>query len=162
MERRIREATERGEFDNLPGAGRPLDLSDADDPNWWIKRFVRRENVDLAAVLPGTLALRREADTFPESLADLTTDEQVRAVLMDFNARVEADWRRPARDSGFPLPARQVDVEALVVQWRQLPGRRGPQPVDATADPPVEAHPPGRWRRWPRWPRWRGWLIRRS
>lgn len=95
VERRIREATERGEFDNLPGAGKPLDLSDAGDPDWWIKRFVRRENVDLAAVLPGTLALRREADGFPESLADLTTEEQVRVVLVDFNARVEADRRRP-------------------------------------------------------------------
>ena len=32
-ERRIDEAVARGEFDNLPGAGRPLDLDD-EDPLW--------------------------------------------------------------------------------------------------------------------------------
>ena len=32
-ERRIEEAIARGEFDNLPGAGRPLDLDD-EDPLW--------------------------------------------------------------------------------------------------------------------------------
>ena len=35
----IREAQERGEFDNLPGAGKPLtDLGDTDDPMWWVRR----------------------------------------------------------------------------------------------------------------------------
>lgn len=32
-ERKIEEAIARGEFDNLPGAGRPLDLDD-EDPLW--------------------------------------------------------------------------------------------------------------------------------
>ena len=34
IDRLIREATERGEFDNLPGAGKPLNLGGADDPDW--------------------------------------------------------------------------------------------------------------------------------
>ena len=34
VERRIREAVERGDFDDLPGAGKPLDLRDAGDPEW--------------------------------------------------------------------------------------------------------------------------------
>lgn len=43
-DRRIREAAERGEFDDLPGAGRPLrGLSRGYDPDWWAKGFVRRE-----------------------------------------------------------------------------------------------------------------------
>jgi hypothetical protein len=32
VERKIRELVERGYFDNLPGSGRPLDLSDEDNP----------------------------------------------------------------------------------------------------------------------------------
>lgn len=32
VERKIRELVEQGYFDNLPGAGRPLDLSDEDNP----------------------------------------------------------------------------------------------------------------------------------
>ena len=34
-----------GEFDNLPGTGKPLNLSDAQDPDWWIKRYVAREGL---------------------------------------------------------------------------------------------------------------------
>ncbi|HUJ11976.1 MAG TPA: DUF1992 domain-containing protein [Verrucomicrobiae bacterium] len=42
-ENRIREARERGEFDNLAGAGRPLDLDAGYDPDWWIQRKIKRE-----------------------------------------------------------------------------------------------------------------------
>ncbi len=44
VERKIREAKERGEFDDLPGSGEPLqDLND--DPNWWVKKWVKREQL---------------------------------------------------------------------------------------------------------------------
>lgn len=49
VERQIREAIERGEFDHLPGAGKPLpDVDRQYDPAWWAKRWVaraRREDV---------------------------------------------------------------------------------------------------------------------
>ena len=48
VERQIREAGARGEFDDLPGAGRPLDDLDP-DPEWWAKRYVRRERAREAA-----------------------------------------------------------------------------------------------------------------
>jgi len=45
-ERQVREATERGEFDDLPGAGKPLaDFESVYDPTWWAKRHIRRERV---------------------------------------------------------------------------------------------------------------------
>ncbi len=59
----IREAIGRGEFDNLPGAGKPLDLSDADDPDWWIKRLIKREQLDLSGGLPAVFGLRRERES---------------------------------------------------------------------------------------------------
>ena len=38
-ENRIREAMERGEFENLEGAGQPFrDLDGYDGPGWWIAR----------------------------------------------------------------------------------------------------------------------------
>jgi hypothetical protein len=44
VERQIREAAERGEFDDLPGSGEPLEDLDPDyDPDWWAKRFIDRE-----------------------------------------------------------------------------------------------------------------------
>jgi len=46
-ERRIREAAERGEFDDLPGSGQPLPgLTGTYDPNWWVKEWIRRASLE--------------------------------------------------------------------------------------------------------------------
>lgn len=43
-DKQIREAMERGEFDDVTGAGRPLSgLGPVYDPEWWSKGFIRRE-----------------------------------------------------------------------------------------------------------------------
>ncbi len=118
VERLIREAQERGEFDDLPGAGRPLDLGDTDDPMWWVRRLAEREQLDFTGALPPAVALRKEAATFPESLADLRTEESVRAVLEDFNRRVRRDRLRPTDPRMPSLLAPTVDVDALVERWR--------------------------------------------
>lgn len=42
-EREIRDAMERGEFDDLEGAGKPFPGLDGNyDPAWWAKAWVRR------------------------------------------------------------------------------------------------------------------------
>ncbi len=45
QERIIREAIERGEFDGLKGAGKPLRLENPNDPDWWIKDKIERERL---------------------------------------------------------------------------------------------------------------------
>jgi hypothetical protein len=42
---KIRSAIERGEFDRLPGLGRPLHFDAAADPDWWIRRKLREEDL---------------------------------------------------------------------------------------------------------------------
>jgi hypothetical protein len=118
VERQIREAQERGEFDNLPGAGKPLRLSD--DPDWWVKQLVQREGIDLSDALPPAIALRKEAAGFPASLVDLRSEESARAVLEDFNRRVRLDRLRPVVGPFPPALARTVDVDEMVGQWRAL------------------------------------------
>ncbi|MDY6810738.1 MAG: DUF1992 domain-containing protein [Actinomycetota bacterium] len=116
----IREATERGEFDNVPGMGKPLDLSDADDPDWWVKRKIRDENLDSSALLPMPLQLRKEAQGFPASLSKIADEAAVREILGDFNRRVrEAHLGSRA---GLPtlITAHTVDVDDMVQQWREL------------------------------------------
>lgn len=120
-ERLIREATERGEFDNLPGAGKPLDLGSPDDPDWWIKRKLRAEGLDTAGALPAVVSLRREAAAFPESLRELRSEDGVRRVLADYNDRVRADRLRPRDPRYPPLVAPLVDIEAMTARWRDLP-----------------------------------------
>ena len=150
VEAQIRAAQERGDFDDLPGAGKPLKLPAVHDPDWWVKSYVQREGIDTSALVHPTIALRREADTFPESLVVLTSEEQVRAVLEDFNRRVTTEWRRPMAGPSLPVVARQVAVEPLVERWRALraeverPERRAAR-VEVTADSALP--PAGVWRR---------------
>ncbi|HEX5523392.1 MAG TPA: DUF1992 domain-containing protein [Pedococcus sp.] len=138
VERQIREAQERGEFDNLPGAGKPLrGLDGREDPDWWVKQMMQREGLDMADALPPVMALRREAAGFPHSLLDLRTEESVRAVLEDFNRRVKLDRLRPAVGPFSPVLARTVDVDELTTQWRALRAER--QAAQRAAEPAAAA-----------------------
>jgi hypothetical protein len=45
-ERRIREAMSRGDFDDLPGAGKPLPgAGEPYDPLWWVRAWIERERL---------------------------------------------------------------------------------------------------------------------
>lgn len=139
VDRQIREARERGDFDNLPGAGKPLDLGDLNDPDWWVKRLAARENLDLSGALPGALGLRKEAAGFPESLGDVASEKNVRDILQDYNRRVLADRLRPAVGNLPPLLAKTVDIDDMVERWRELRALRSaaaaPAPVGEEPEP---------------------------
>ena len=45
VERLITEAIERGELDPQKGVGEPIQDLD-DDPDWWVKKRVKRENLE--------------------------------------------------------------------------------------------------------------------
>ena len=120
VEDQIRAAESSGAFTNLSGTGKPLRLDNDDDPDWWVKGLLRREQIDVTALLHPTIGLRREADGFPESLAGMRTERQVRAALEDFNNRVRAEWSRPAVGPTPAVVARQVSVEDMVARWREL------------------------------------------
>ena len=54
----IQQAMARGDFDNLPGYGKPIaDLGSTHDPDWWLKRLVERERI---SVLPPSLQVRKD------------------------------------------------------------------------------------------------------
>jgi hypothetical protein len=43
---RIRQAMEEGQFENLPGFGKPIpDIDEPYDPNWWVKKWMKREKI---------------------------------------------------------------------------------------------------------------------
>jgi Domain of unknown function (DUF1992) len=116
VERQIREAMERGEFDNLPGAGKPiLGLTGQDEENWWVKRFLEREQIPMP--LPTSLALRKEVAELRQTLAEVRTEDAVRAIVADLNERIRDSHR--SRVDGPPLVIGLVDVEAVVADWRR-------------------------------------------
>jgi len=149
VDRQIREAQERGDFDNLPGAGKPLgDLGDPNDAEWWVRRYIEREKLDVSGALPTPLALRKEAASFPASLVDVRREAEVREILEDFNRRVKVDRLRPAVGAMPPLLARTVDVDEVVEQWRRL--RESLRPAPPPPEPAAEASTSRRrpwWRR---------------
>ncbi|MFC7491518.1 MULTISPECIES: DUF1992 domain-containing protein [unclassified Knoellia] len=151
VEKQIREAQERGEFDNLPGAGKPLTGLDDPDPDWWVKKMMAREGLSMADALPPVLQLRREYATFPESLLDVRTEDGVREVLRDYNLRVIDDRRRPVLGTQSPVWAPTVDVEAMVARWREL---RDQQAAAAAVEAVVSVSEPDP-------PRKRWWQRRR-
>ncbi|WP_309103836.1 DUF1992 domain-containing protein [Microbacterium sp.] len=108
----IRKAIERGEFDDLPGSGMPLDLSDHHDPDWWLKRLAKREGL---VMLPPSIQLRKEDAALDEQLDQLSSEAAVLREVEQFNERViRARYQPPA---GPPLTTMPRDVEATVTAW---------------------------------------------
>jgi hypothetical protein len=115
IDRQIREAQERGEFDDLPGAGKPLpDHGELYDEDWWIKDLARREG--LPGGIPPTLRLRREVEDLPADLPKFKTEDAVRRAVADLNARIERA-RRGLID-GPPTILRPLDADGIVAAWR--------------------------------------------
>jgi hypothetical protein len=118
VERQLREAAERGAFDDLPGAGRPIpDLDKPHDELWWVKQKLRRENL---SYLPPTIALRKQAEEALEAAARAGSEDAVRRIVADINAKIIEGNRKAA--SGPPLNLAPFDVERVVRDWRD---RRG-------------------------------------
>ncbi|MBT2234556.1 MULTISPECIES: DUF1992 domain-containing protein [unclassified Nonomuraea] len=120
IDRQIREATERGEFDNLPGAGKPLpDLDKPYDEMWWIKQKVRSEGLSMP--LPPTLALRKAAEEALAEAAGARSETEARRIVEEINARIREAIRTGLQ--GPPLNLMPYDVERVVSEWRDRQGR---------------------------------------
>ncbi|MDD9378561.1 DUF1992 domain-containing protein [Streptomyces sp. ZAF1911] len=120
VDRQIRQAGERGDFEELPGFGKPLASLDAPyDEMWWIKGKLHREGF---AVLPPALALRKEAEDAREALKSARTERQARALLTEINTKIRTALRRPP--PGPPLNLEEFDVEAELTRWRESRGSR--------------------------------------
>ena len=129
VEHQIARGQAGGAFENLTGAGRPLPREALSENAYdWAVAKARREGVETAAMLPPGLALRRERDELPQRAARLASEAEVRALAEDYNARVEAFWRRPAESRWAPVPG-LADVEALVADWRQAQPPALPSPA---------------------------------
>jgi hypothetical protein len=111
VDRQIREAQERGDFDNLPGTGRPIaDLDQPYDENWWVKGLLRRENESGPGPL---LALRKEIEGLRERVFRLKLESSVREIVTDLNRRI----RGVAAAEHAELET--VDLDTVLAAWRE-------------------------------------------
>ena len=121
VDRQIREATERGEFDDLPGAGKPIAALDGTaDELWWVKSMMRREGL---SVTPPALGLRREVQDLQDRLEREPSEARVRSVVEELNGRIRQANRMPPID-GPPTSVSPLDVDEVVARWHER--RRAP------------------------------------
>jgi len=149
VDQQIADAEERGVFRNLPGAGKPLDLSgEGDFTDRWVREYVQREGASFEDALPPPLRLRKESERLAEAAAGFPSEAAVRAAAVDLNRRI-LDWRRiPV---GPPVYVKLCDEEALAASWREARARR----LAAAEQAAQQAGPPAPGRRRA------GWLRRR-
>jgi Domain of unknown function (DUF1992) len=115
VERQIREAQERGEFDALAGAGKPIaDLDRPYDEMWWIRKKFKEDKL---SVLPPALQVRRDLERAREQIARAGSEHQVRQIIAGINARIRRTNRTTMH--GPPTTVMPLDEERTVREWRE-------------------------------------------
>ncbi|QNE37339.1 DnaJ family domain-containing protein [Leifsonia shinshuensis] len=133
IENAIQQAIRRGDFDDLPGAGKPLPgLTGTHDPDWWIRRKIEREQ--LTGLGPPALTLRTEHAEFDATLDRLASERAVREHVDDFNRRVVNARRQLQGGPPVVTPTRDADEE--VARWSE---RRDTRLREAEANRRAEA-----------------------
>jgi hypothetical protein len=102
IEEKIKEAIEKGEFDNLPGKGKPIDLS---------AYFSTPEDVRLAysvlksaGCLPQEAELQKEIESLKERLARCNTEDECHSIsreieskMLKLNLMIDSNRRKRGR-----------------------------------------------------------------
>ena len=113
VDRQVREAVERGAFEGLGSAGKPLDPALlTQTAGEWAVEWARREGA-----LPPALALRRERQELVDAVPGKPTEEAVRAAVEHFNERLDAAYRRPQEVP--PVALAFLDLDRQLARWRE-------------------------------------------
>ncbi|WP_194398694.1 DUF1992 domain-containing protein [Microbacterium atlanticum] len=142
VETAIQQAMRRGDFDDLPGAGKPIPgLGESHDPDWWIRRKIETEN--LTGLGPPALMLRVENLELGDRLDELAREQDVRETVEDFNRRVIEARRQLLGGPPVVTPVR--DVETEVAAWAERRQARLVAQQEGTDASPARRRP--WWRR---------------
>jgi hypothetical protein len=125
-DRRIEEAMREGKFDNLPGAGQPLDLEPmpaTEDARlaWWALRILKQNDVT-----PDEVRWRKQVDAYRDEIAASTTERRVKALVAAHN-----DLVRQINTLGTNSLKIAVAPLSLEAELQKLRDRTAPAPVPA-------------------------------
>jgi hypothetical protein len=143
IDQQIEEAAERGLFDDLPGAGKPLPTREEDAAQAWLREYLRREGLSTKEVLPTPLRLRKEREVLAEMAPALPSEQDVRDAVTDLNDRI-LEWRRFPLDSPIFVPL--VDEDQMLALWHDAhPQASADQAAEARPEEPASASRRRRW-----------------
>ncbi|MFI7657792.1 DUF1992 domain-containing protein [Micromonospora parva] len=149
VEAKIQGAIQRGEFDGLPGTGKPIPGRGTPyDEAWWIKSFLEREALPSDLLLPTSLQLRRRIEQVPDEVRDLPTEQSVRDFVGQLNVQIVAWLRFP--DDGPRIAVRPVNTEDVIRRWRAERARPEATVAVTEAVNAVRRSRRGWWQRWRR------------
>ena len=141
IEGHISQARSRGEFDNLPGAGRPIpDLQKPYDESWWAKQLMAREG---ASWLPGSLQLRKDVERTLEHLDGVRSESTVRDRIRELNDRIIRS--NATCVSGPASTVSLLDEEDVLAGWREASRLRPTTGLVRTVQPDRDATDRRRW-----------------
>jgi hypothetical protein len=117
-EERILAAQADGEFENLPGFGKPIPgIDEPHDELWWVKDKLKREQL---SSLPPALAIRLDLEKTLAQIERLPSENEVRQVIAALNERIrQASF---AVVWGPPVDVMPLDVEEVVGRWKSARG----------------------------------------
>jgi hypothetical protein len=108
----VGQARSRGDFDDLPGKGKPI--PNLDKPYSFVDAWVEREGV--SEQLPDALGLLKEAKHRLGAILMLSTEAQVRTAVVALNTRIGDVNARLT--SGPPSRVAPLDADDVVERWR--------------------------------------------
>jgi hypothetical protein len=130
-------------FDNLPGAGKPLNIKPTGDGDFgqaWVRDYARREGVSPGEFLPTPLQLRREIEQLAETVGEMSSEAEVRETFGDLNRRI-VEWRRiPV---GPPIHVPLVNIDEMVARWRAARAAKATQPAERAQPATAAQEAPG-------------------
>jgi GNAT superfamily N-acetyltransferase len=114
VDQAIQQAEREGEFENLPGKGKPLPgLGEVYDPDWWTKSLVQREKV---SVLPPALRIKRRVEQELPRIRSLVREPDVRIALEKLNAEIVVVNRSVTEGPATHIAP--LDADAFMQRWR--------------------------------------------
>jgi hypothetical protein len=116
-ERRIAEAEREGKFDNLPGAGKPLDLEpmpaeESARLTWWVLRILRRNDFT-----PHEVRWRKQIESLKLQVEQLTDESKLEPLVHRVNSLVRQ--LNTLGTNAIDLAVCPVDLEAARARLRE-------------------------------------------
>jgi hypothetical protein len=118
-DRRIEEAMKAGKFDNLAGAGKPLELEPMPAEEnarltWWALRILRANQV-----VPDEVRWRKAIDLLKQELTQARSESRVRLLVTQINALVHRINTLGTNALKAPVVAVHLEAELAGLRNRQ-------------------------------------------